>query len=290
MNLSNEEIKSILTTCKNREASERLGVGLRSVNYWREKLGIRSPHSQAEAARKYTLNDSFFKTIDTQEKAYVLGFLAADGNVNPDKYGCEIRICLHQRDKDVLEKINNVWDSTYPVRIHRSTELSGFPGTNREQVKLSIRSSQFQIDLAKYGIIPNKTAVLRYPIIPDGMDRHFLRGFLDGDGHITNQEFGWVTNPNMANDLQKICMKHGFPELRRYRIKDSSDCVKGGPKFHHLIKWMFEDATICLQRKKERFDKFWSDRIYVPKTRSYTSTKHIPCALEALPPVPGSLP
>ena len=31
---------------------------------------------------KYTFNQEYFKTIDTEEKAYILGFLYADGNLS----------------------------------------------------------------------------------------------------------------------------------------------------------------------------------------------------------------
>lgn len=290
MNKTETEAREILANNKNKEAAVLLGTSQSMVSYWRKKFKIRSPHSQADAARQFHLNHDFFNAIDTEEKAYILGFIAADGNVNPDKYGCEIRICLHQRDRDILEKINAAWQSTYPIRIHRSTEKSGFPGTNREQTKLSVRSSQMQVDLAKWNIIPAKTYTVHYPDLPDEMDRHFLRGFLEGDGYITSQEFGWVTNQYMANDLQKIGIKHGFDELRKYRIKEFSFCVKGGPKYHEMIKWIYKDATIFLDRKKAKFNEFWENRVYTPKLRSYPLTKHIPCALEALPPVLGSIP
>lgn len=37
---------------------------------------------QTELQRKYPINETFFDTIDTQEKAYILGLLYADGYNN----------------------------------------------------------------------------------------------------------------------------------------------------------------------------------------------------------------
>lgn len=286
---SEEELREVLSKHMSKDVTELLGISPGRVAKLRKSLGVKSPYHQ-EMVRKFTLNHRFFQTIDSEEKAYALGFFVADGNVNPDKYGCEIRICLHHRDVDILHKINSAWESTYQVKDHFLTKNSGFEGTNRHQVKLSVRSSDMMRDLAELGVTPAKTYSVRYPNIPDNLDRHFLRGFLDGDGHITRQEFGWVCNKGMANDIQRIGIKHGFGELRRYNIKEHSDCVKGGPKYHEMIKWMYEGSTIFLDRKKEKFDTWWKDRVYKGKLREYVSTKHIPCTLEALPPVLGSTP
>lgn len=147
-----------------------------------------------------------------------------------------------------------------------------------------------QSDLAQWGVVPNKTHSVRFPAIPKHLDRHFLRGFLDGDGYINQEAFGWVTNPHMANDLQQVCIEHGFEELKRFRLKHSksSQTVKGSPRHHEVIKWIYKDASIFLNRKKESFDTYWKDRTYVARTRSYPNTAHIPCTLGVLQPVLGS--
>ena len=56
--------------------------------------------------RKYKINEKFFSTIDTQEKAYVLGLLYADGYVN--KLHTCITLALSEKDADILKKICGV--------------------------------------------------------------------------------------------------------------------------------------------------------------------------------------
>ena len=51
----------------------------------------------------YSFDNTFFKKIDTEEKAYVLGFFFADG------YNSETQLEFSQieQDEDILVKINN---------------------------------------------------------------------------------------------------------------------------------------------------------------------------------------
>lgn len=286
---SEEYVKEVLSN--NADAAAKVLLNISSVTLYRRKFNIKSPHDYAAFARKFHLNHNFFENIDTEEKAYILGFMAADGNVNPNKYGCELRIVLHPKDVDILEKINASWESTYPVRDHKLGLASGYPGSSKLQKKLSICSSKMQIDLAKYGVIPNKTASLRFPKLPNELDRHFLRGFLDGDGYINHEAFGWTSNEYMCNDIQWICIKHGFKELKRYRIKESSSTVRGTPVHLDIIKWIYDDATIYLNRKHLEYVAHWQNRIHkIPCRPNFPSTKHVPCALEVLPPGQGSIP
>jgi len=61
------------------------------------------PRRTKTYARKYTLNESFFKEINTEEKAYILGFVCADGHI--DIITGRLKILLAQKDIDILEKI-----------------------------------------------------------------------------------------------------------------------------------------------------------------------------------------
>lgn len=55
--------------------------------YVRKKFGLKNDR------RKHRANDSFFTSIDTEEKAYLLGFLYADGYLASDgRMGCRLTI------------------------------------------------------------------------------------------------------------------------------------------------------------------------------------------------------
>ena len=68
--------------------------------------------------RKYNLNEHYFDIIDTKDKAYILGFLYADGCIG--RYGkyndsYNIILSLVETDKKILEDINIYLNNEKPL-------------------------------------------------------------------------------------------------------------------------------------------------------------------------------
>lgn len=63
---------------------------------------------------KYDVNIHFFDIIDNEYKAYILGFILADGHIS--KQG-NLMITLQSKDIDILDKINKAMESNYPIRL-----------------------------------------------------------------------------------------------------------------------------------------------------------------------------
>ena len=59
----------------------------------------------------YNFDESFFEDIDNEEKAYILGFISADGSISKN----ELSIRLQIKDIDILYKIKNIMKSEHPV-------------------------------------------------------------------------------------------------------------------------------------------------------------------------------
>ena len=68
----------------------------------------------SQGARKHTCNEHFFDTIDTQEKAYWLGFLFADGNVS--NISNTVSISLKGDDIAHLEKFKIFINASNNIR------------------------------------------------------------------------------------------------------------------------------------------------------------------------------
>lgn len=121
--------------------------------------------------RKYNCNDAYFNCIDTEGKAYWLGFLAADGCVR----GNRLQVCLSSRDRQHLVNLASCLGTNAPVRnyfiggVHRS----GF----------RVTSQQVVADLSAHSIVPRKSLILRWPehLSPESL-RHYLRGYMHGEG------------------------------------------------------------------------------------------------------------
>lgn len=54
--------------------------------------------------RKYLLNKNLFKIIDSEWKAYFLGLIFADGNIQKDRY--RLTLSLSKKDKEILQKLS----------------------------------------------------------------------------------------------------------------------------------------------------------------------------------------
>lgn len=123
--------------------------------------------------RLYNINKSFFRGWSPQ-MAHILGFTCADGNLHNKTLSWELSDKFDS-NFDLLARFNNAMNSDYPI-------LKG-----KFSYRLRISNPSILKDVKKLGIIPNKKKVLSFPNVPKRFVRHFIRGFLDGDGWITTR-------------------------------------------------------------------------------------------------------
>ena len=121
------------------------------------------------------LDDNFFKTIDTEYKAYLLGWIGSDGNIRKDGF----TISINKKDIYILEKLRDIICSSLQI----------IPIKNN-MVKLSVCSSEISKDLCSIFNISagKKSHVINFPDFEDNemLMLSFVRGFFDGDGSICN--------------------------------------------------------------------------------------------------------
>lgn len=127
--------------------------------------------------RKKSVNENYFKNIDTVNKAWVLGFLMADGSIRKDRN--EIRINLSAVDTEILLKIKEELKIEAEVTTKETNQgfnVSSLYWTSEEQKK----------DLSKFGIVPKKTYLpLHLPNLSNKLKLAFILGYFDGDGCFT---------------------------------------------------------------------------------------------------------
>lgn len=201
--------------------------------------------------KDFNLKQDFFEIIDTEAKAYFLGFLFSDGNV----FNNQIALEIQRRDEEILQRLKKELN-TINVITYRKRK-------NTELCCLRIVSRKMVSDLKKYGIIPNKTYETKHlPPMPFEMRRHFLRGLLDGDGWITQDKkgyyhIGYVSHyHSMAEDFQTMC--NTLIEIKnetKISYKKSKSSIAYCSQFHaqRLIKRLLEElylnCSIYLTRK-----------------------------------------
>lgn len=174
--------------------AQRYDVNTQTIYNIMERHGIKRRHKEA-IPRTYPLDVHAFDVIDTEGKAYWLGFIAADGCVTNNT----LKIGLHQRDIPHLQKFTAWISPDKPIRI--SVNNLGKPLATVE-----IYSQHLCETLGEYGIVPRKTYILKsLPVLRHDLMRHFLRGYFDGDGYIlqSRKTIGVGTyNREMAASIQ----------------------------------------------------------------------------------------
>jgi len=203
---------------------------------------------------KYTHNDKVFDDIDTEEKAYWLGFLYADGAVN-GKRPC-VALGLAVRDLEHLKKFRDLI----------SPDQANIPRDKVDQVKLTIYNKHFYEKLIMHGCIPQKTFKLRFPTtVPDTLISHFIRGYFDGDGHVGISKNGQPTFSILGNfEFIQTLHEHFLTHIPIYKpggfLKKGNVYMiqKGGCglQVEAILKYLYKDATVFLERKKEIADRF----------------------------------
>lgn len=128
--------------------------------------------------RKFRVNDDFFDVIDSEIKAYLLGFLYADGYISADG---RIGVLLNEKD---IEIMNLIHDFISPNSEIKHINYQNFK--RNPQVKIRFKSKQTYKRLQEFGFTTDKThhncEILSK--IPEDFKRHFIRGYCDGDGSV----------------------------------------------------------------------------------------------------------
>lgn len=242
------------------------GVSLREVG---RKFGYGSENSVSKIFAKHhlpirtkagvgdTLNHHYFSKINSEGKAYILGLLLADGNVTERKSSqAAIKIELKKKDLPTLEFIKKEFQTR-----NRITQSRGC-------YRLAVHSNVMAADLCRYSVFPNKTGMKFLPIkeIPLELHSHFLRGFFDGNGWITNTHhtlrgtkypstaIGFADGYGILAELRDYLEER----LGAYHVKvcESKGCfliAYSSKKDVSVIKeFLYKDSTIYMQRKYDK--------------------------------------
>lgn len=133
-------------------------------------------------------NIHYFEKIDTYAKAYILGFIAADGALVPAKKGPTITltITIKYEDKALLEFIKAEIGNEHPLL--EIVRLNSYDTTKMiHHIRLAFSTPQIVHDIMKYGITPRKSLTLGNIIgnIPYEFRDAFIIGYFDGNGSVS---------------------------------------------------------------------------------------------------------
>ena len=216
------------------------------------------------AMYKKKVNDNYFDVIDTEKKAYILGFLIADGCIlyETKPSGHVSKSIRFSNTIDDKEAIYCIRDEICPEKTLKEYKTAS---NRRKKPQYSFKwVSNYMVDILenKYKIKQRKTYDKEFELpqgsISNDLFRHFIRGLFDGDGHVDYTGIQFVfTSEKFMNQILHWFKNFNYKVLHIdgkttdywttiiYLDKKEKECIR---------HFLYDGASVFLSRKKLIFD------------------------------------
>ena len=239
-----------------KEISRILNLDYSTVHSKLRKLNINLPNYH----NTLKFDNTVFDIIDTEEKAYWLGFLYADGYISSTNNTVELS--LKSTDYEHLNKFKVF------LQYRGDVKISSIKCKDKSysRCRLSVTDKHFHDRLVRLGCIPKKSLILKFPSLNIFSNKDlvidFIRGYIDGDGCLSFTSNGRLTVQIVGTKEFLDGIISIFPQIFSKRRKDKRslnntytlDCACS--KADYIASKLYEKATIYLDRKYERYKRF----------------------------------
>lgn len=202
---------------------------------------------------RYTVDEDYFEQIDTEEKAYILGFIYGDGCITNKNY---TTLAIAVKDKDILEFIKKALNYSGPVR--RYDKNKGYI------YSLRITNKKLTNDLKSHGVVPKKSKIVEFPTeLKDEFILPFIFGLFDSDGYIyvPDEVYKWKQYRRLGFSGTKSIVQGVKTELEKYGFSKTSLKSEKGETYttHYVCKHvemfyeLYKESPYKLKRKFKKF-------------------------------------
>jgi len=208
----------------------------------------------------YDIDTKALNKIDDEESAYALGLLATDGHALKDRNQLE----FDSTDQEQVENLKQCLQCTQEAYIKqpRTTTIRG------EVVK-----GKKELYVLRFGPKEIYDGFLRFFAgrkynrneIPESIKQnsyvnHFIRGFMGGDGCVSDNILTFTGHKGLLEDVQDILIKNCDIGRTKLQPKQNNDItynlqVTGKKQLARVYQWLYNDATYYLTRKKDSFEQ-----------------------------------
>lgn len=244
------------------QIANELGVNYTTVHRWLRKLGLNLPNFHNELK----FDNTVFDIIDTEEKAYWLGFMYADGYVS--KNGVTVELSLKGDDIGHLQKFASFLH--HKEGVYLGNAKCGDKEFTR--CRLTLTNAHFNESLVKLGCVPNKSLILQFPnssiFSSDNLVTHFIRGYVDGDGCIyatskNKPAFNIVGTEEFLEGIMTYfpnCFSGSYCKDKRHPDSNTYAITNTCNKATEFGRALYDNASVYLQRKYEKFNELRNDK------------------------------
>ena len=241
-----------------------------SITFKAWELGLKA---KGRGCKLFDVN--YFDQLD-ENSAYVLGFIAADGNVHRNV------LTITQSDRKVLEVIASDmgFDEPYPIS---PTTTGGF--------NLQMRNQHLVDRLAGYGICERKSLILGKIKVPDNILRDFTRGVIDGDGSVCvypdNRRNSYMFDISIMGSYNFLhWLQAAISRITGMPHRKVTDTKSNAKRIHYsgmnavlLHVWCYgNNPSLYFERKRKKLDEYISiypDRITYSYNTPCPGSKYI---------------
>jgi hypothetical protein len=227
-----------------------------------------------------------FSTIDTEEKAYLLGLYGADGNVFSAKN--QVSLYLAGEDGKFLEKVKMIMGIKTKITESRNrimtSPLTGKKYATQIQYTLRVSSSKLCNEFIKHNIVPAKSKILSPPSsTPKNLIRHYIRGYVDGDGSVVyrnrNSKCCVYSGSKRMLDYIQLHFRDYYPNKCKV-LSSRNTYVLGYANYsaYQFVKFLYSDCSLSLPRKYRNAVDIIQDyetNNYKPHIKTYWSAEEI---------------
>ena len=248
-----QEIIDCYETNTSKELASKYHVSQSRITQVWAKAGL-----NGKAPRTYHYNEHYFENIDSYDKAYFLGFIGSDGCIfyPKDTRQSIVKICIQKQDIKILELFKDKLNSDKPIYVG-------------DYATFEISSDIIANDLHNLGLSSRKTYDNCIANIDDEFMPHLLRGYFDGDGHISNiEDDKWAANLR----VQITGYEKNMKKIQNYLNKRNifPVFIEDKRKYNSTTNDKFGTLTFANQNSKYCFLKL----IYENKQDCYMNRKY----------------
>lgn len=252
------------------------------AKHFRE-LGVEIINKQ----NRLKFDNTVFDCIDTEEKAYWLGFIFADGYISSDSLKGKSRylleISLKASDKNHLDKFNKFMKHENANKVTIEDAKCGKVICKR--CRWYVANKHLWETLNNYGCTPRKSLTLKFPdesiFKSRDLIRHFIRGYFDGDGCFTRHIHHTIVFPAISflgtKDFLDKILEYSKIEAN-YRNDKCYTEFTWTLEYHkepgiELINYLYNNCTIYLDRKYKLYEFFKNGSRSVQEWAELSSSK-----------------
>lgn len=252
------------------QACKITGLNSKSVHTYIKKYNINVIN---KFQRTLEIKHDYFNNIDTEGKAYLLGYIIGDGYIGKDNrlsFGSSID------DEEVIKFAQQEISKNSKLEFSNYQQGAKF---RKPQIKLRIKSKELCKTLSeKYSVHNNKTNDITFQfdfnLIDEYLLKHFVRGFFDADGSISfyvNKDryfnFSFIfTSLNFCNQIGSIFYKYfdyvpvvnvvKSKNMNTYQLRFKCKDRNRRKRIEMIYDWFYKDSNIYLTRKKNKFELY----------------------------------